>query len=147
MMTIRRVVVGTAALFVGGFVVGALVAATASVVLYFPANRWDILTAAGGGALILRNAAIAGAITGVATPLLAWIGLRRIPIGRIIALGALGAASGAIGAALLFGPILPARLWGMTSPIVGAAAGSLLAATLLRWIARIRRSASTAQAV
>jgi len=147
MTSIRRVVIATAALLVGGFLVGALVAAIGSVVLYFPANRWDILTAAGGGALIFRNAAIAGAITGVATPLLAWIGLRRIPIGRIIALGALGAASGAIGAALLFGPILPTRLWGMTSPIVGAAAGSLLAATLLRWITRTRRSASTAQAV
>ncbi len=147
MKTIRRVVAGTAALIVGGSLVGGLVGAIASVVLYFPDNGWDILTAAGGGALILRNAAVAGAIAGAATPLLAWIGLRRVPIRRIIALGALGAAGGAIGAGLFLGPILPMRLWGMTSPILGAGAGSLLAATLLRSLARTRRSASTPQAV
>ncbi|HEY4307421.1 MAG TPA: hypothetical protein VGM82_23310 [Gemmatimonadaceae bacterium] len=147
MTNIRRAVVGTAALLIGGFVVGALVGATASIILYFPDDGWRMFTRAGGGAMTLRNAVIAGAITSLATPLLAWIGLRRVPIGRIIALGALGTAGGALGAALIVGPILPTQLWGLTSPIVGAAAGGMLAAALLRWTVRTRRSASTAHAV
>jgi hypothetical protein len=59
-------------------------------------------------------------------------GLRRIAIGRVIALGALGAAGGALTAALLLGPILPAHLWGLTSPIMGAVAGSVMLGILLR---------------
>jgi hypothetical protein len=147
MKNLRHAVIATIALVTGGFLVGGLVGAISSAIFYFPANGWGILTAGGGGALVLRNALIVGTITGVATPLLAWIGLRRIAIGRVIALGALGAAGGALAAALLLGPILPARLWGLTSPIMGAVAGSVMVGTLLRLTIRARRSETAEQAV
>jgi membrane associated rhomboid family serine protease len=117
-----------------------------SVIVYFPANGWSILTRGGGGALVVSNALIVGAITGVSTPLLAWVGLRRIAIGRVIALGALGAAAGALSAALILGPILPTRLWGLTSPIVGAVAGTVAAGILLRFTIGAGRSVSAGQA-
>lgn len=127
----RRAITATATLTTGGFLVGALAAAMTSLILYFPANGWSILTRSGGGTLVLR-ALIAGAITGVVTPLSAWVGLRRIPIGRVMTLGALGAAAGASSAALALGPIFPTHLWGLTSPILGAAAGAVAAGILLR---------------
>jgi hypothetical protein len=127
---------GTAALIVGGFLVGALVGLISSAIFYFPGSGWRILTGAGGRALLLRNAGIVGVVTGLATPLLAWLGLRRVAIGRVIVLGALGAAGGALSAALLLGPVLPTRLWGLTAPVLGAAAGSLIVASLLRFRTR-----------
>lgn len=147
MSKIRRAFTATAALATGGFVVGLLAGAVTSLILYVPANGWSILARSGGGTLVLRNALIAGAITGVATPLLAWVGLRRIPIGRVMTLGALGAAVGALSAALALGPIFPTHLAGLTSPILGAAAGALAAGVLLRFSIRTRRSVSTEQAV
>ena len=147
MSNLRRALTATATLATGGFLVGALAGAVTSVILYFPANGWSILTRSGGGALVVRNALIAGAITGVATPLLAWVGLRRIAIGRVMTLGALGAAVGALSAALTLGPIFPTHLWGLTSPILGAAAGAVAAGVLLRFTIRTRRSVSTEQAV
>jgi hypothetical protein len=147
MSSLRRAAIATVALVTGGFLVGALVGAVSSTIFYFPANGWSILTRSGGGALVLRNALIVGAITGVSTPLLAWVGLRRIAIGRVIALGAFGAAAGALSAALILGPILPTRLWGLTSPIVGAVAGTVAAGILLRFTIRTGRSVSAAQAV
>ena len=143
----RRAIAGTAALIVGGFVVGALVGFVASAALYLPQNGWRLFSDAGGRALLLRNAAIVGAITGIATPVLAWLGLRRIAIGRVITFGAVGAAAGALGGALVGGPVLPTILWGLTSPIAGAVVGSVTAGLLLRLTIRAARSASTEQAV
>ena len=143
----RRAIAGTAALIVGGFVVGALVGFVASAALYLPQNGWRLFSDAGGRALLLRNAAIVGAITGIATPVLAWLGLRRIAIGRVIAFGAVGAAAGALGGALVGGPVFPTILWGLTAPIAGAVVGSVTAGLLLRSTIRAARSASTPQAV
>ena len=142
MSTLRRAVTATAALVAGGFLVGAAAGAVASLILYFPANGWSLLTRSGGG-MLLRNALIAGAITGVATPLLAWVGLRRIAIGRVMTFGALGAAVGALSAALTLGPIFPTYLGGLTSPILGAATGAAVAGVLLRFTIGTRRSVST----
>jgi len=147
MSTLRRAVTATAALVAGGLLVGALAGAVASLILYFPANGWSLLTRSGGGMLVLRNALIAGAITGVATPLLAWVGLRRIAIGRVMTFGALGAAVGALSAALTLGPIFPTYLGGLTAPILGAATGAAVAGVLLRFTIRTRRPVSTEQAV
>ena len=146
MSTLRRAVTATAALVAGGLLVGALAGAVASLILYFPANGSSLLTRSGGG-MLLRNALIAGAITGVATPLLAWVGLRRIAIGRVMTFGALGAAVGALSAALTLGPIFPTYLGGLTSPILGAATGAAVAGVLLRFTIRTRRSVPTEQAV
>jgi hypothetical protein len=147
MSNIRRILAGTAALVVGGFAIGALIGLVSSIVVYFPGSGWRILTGAGGRALLLRNAIIVGGITGCATPLLAWLGLRRVPIGRVIALGAFGAAVGALSAALLLGPIFPRALWGLSSPLIGAATGSLVVAMLLRLDIRALRLKPAERAV
>ena len=141
MSRFRRIAVGTVALAVGGFVVGALVGGISSAVYYFPRSGWGVFTHASDRFFLLRNAMIVGAITGISTPLLAWIGLRRVSIGRVVAIGALGAATGALSAALLLGPIFPTFFSGMTTPVLGAAAGSLAAAVLIRLTSRVRRPA------
>jgi len=143
----RRAIVGTVTLIIGGFAVGALVGVVSSIAFYFPHDGWRLFSNAGGRALLFRDAAIVGAITGMATPVLAWLGLRRIAIGRVIAFGALGAAAGALGGALVGGPVLPTVLWGLTSPLVGAVIGSVVAGLLLRLTIRTARSASAEQAV
>jgi len=129
MIDLRRAAIASLALAIGGFVVGALVAAGFVTVYYLARSGLIILTSAHGQDIIFFNALICGGITGVSTPLLAWLGLRRVAIWRVVVLGATGATAGALVAATVG---TSAHWWGLKSPIIGALAGSVVVGALLR---------------
>ena len=117
-----RIALVTIGLIVAGFVFGALAGGTAFVTV-------GLLAGEGISTETFAIGAIFGAPLGAITaPLLSWMLLRRVPIGKMFLVCTIGAAiGGVIGwfASLAGGDI-------MINPLVGAFVGCLIAAVTLR---------------
>jgi hypothetical protein len=116
-----RILVVTGALALTGAVVGALCGALSVTLALLPSGL------RGFDAQIFAVATPVGAAVGaVITPLIAWVLLRSVPLGRAILQCAAGTVAGGVLAswANLHNPF--------TTPIVGAIAGFAVAATHLR---------------
>jgi hypothetical protein len=64
-----------------------------------------------------------GGITGIATPVLAWLGLRRVAIGRMMKFVTLAAAGGACSAAEMADRLHSIGWWNLGFAFLGALAG------------------------
>ena len=122
----------TAALSVGGGVVGAFCAATAVAVI--AAIEGDAGSLSSAATLRLTGfAAGAGALTGaVGAPALAWALLRRVPLGRAVQVTAVGTVIGAVVGEVLnplnpYARMIPGVIGGALLGFVGAGVGLRIA--------------------
>jgi hypothetical protein len=103
MVSPRRVLAVTAGLILTGMVVGALCAGVALALVMAARGQWRAVF---DPALWALAAAVGGAIGSVAAPLMSWLFLRRVPLGRAIVQTALGTIiGGAVTFPMFLGPL------------------------------------------
>lgn len=123
-----RIALVTIGLIVAGFVFGALAGGAAFVTVGLLAGGWISTDT------IVIGAAFGAPLGAITAPLLSWLLLRHVPIGRMFVVCTIGAAIG--GVIGWFATIAGGDI--MVNPLVGAFIGSLVSAIVLWHRVRIR---------